>query len=206
MLKRLQLLVLGAFLMSPPALAQDMPPAAAVCSGCHGQEGLGQANVSPMLAGLDADYMSQQIDLFLNGKRKDPIMSAMAPMVSDPKTRQEVLAYYASLPTPKVAEPEQRGHRVKFNSAAEKLVYQGDWDRNIPACATCHGPSGVGVGHFPRLAGQQEYYLAKQLKDWKQGQRSGDPLNMMSHVAVQLTDDEIKGLAGYFSTVAAGDK
>jgi len=77
-----------------------------------------------MLAGLDADYMNQQIDLFLNGKRKDPVMAAMAATVSDPKIRQEVMAYYASLPAPEVAQPEQRGPRVSFNSAAEMLVYQ----------------------------------------------------------------------------------
>ncbi|WP_028303717.1 c-type cytochrome [Oceanospirillum maris] len=204
MLKRLPVLMFGALLASPSAFAQDMPPTAAVCSGCHGQNGWGLANVAPMLAGLDAGYLSQQIDLFLTGKRKDPIMTAMSATVSDPAIRKQVSEYYASLPAPKVAKPEQRGDRVSFTSAAEKLAYQGDWDRNIPACATCHGPSGVGVDHFPRLAGQQEYYLAKQLNDWKQGKRSGDPLNMMSHIAVQLTTDEIKGLAGFFSTLPSG--
>lgn len=206
MLKRLPVLMFGVLLAAPPALAQDMPPSAAVCAGCHGQEGLGQPNVAPMLAGLNADYMSEQIDLFLSGKRKDPVMTSMAALVSDPATRKQVSEYFAALPAPRVAEPEQRGDRVRFDSPAEKLVYQGDWERNIPACATCHGASGIGVGDFPRLAGQQEYYLNKQLTDWKQGKRSGDPLNMMSHIAVQLSDDEIKGLAGYFSTVAAGDK
>ena len=205
MLKRLPVLILGACIAAP-TLAQDMPPAAAVCAGCHGQEGLGQPNVAPMLAGLNADYLNQQIDLFLTGKRKDPVMTSMAAMVSDPTTRKQVMDYYAALSAPEVSQPEQRGSRVNFDIPAEQLVYQGDWERNIPACSTCHGPSGVGVAHFPRLAGQQEYYLAKQLTDWKQGSRTGDPLNMMSHIAVQLSDEEIKGLAGYFANVPAGDK
>lgn len=206
MLKRLPLFVLGAFIASPPSFAQDMPHTAAVCASCHGQTGLGQPNVAPMLAGLDAGYLSDQIELFLNGSRKDPLMTAMSASVSDPAVRQQVVEYYASLPAPEVKQPEQRGDRIRFDTAAEKLAYQGDWNRNIPACATCHGPDGVGVGHFPRLAGQQEDYLARQLNHWKQGQRSGDPLNMMGHIATQLTSAEIEGLADFFSNVRGGDK
>lgn len=201
MLKRLPFLILGAAIASPQVLAQEMPPSAAVCSGCHGQDGLGKPNIAPMLAGLNADYMSQQIDLFLSGKRKDPVMAAMAAPLADPNTRQQVIGYFAALPAPEVTSPEQRGDRIRFDSDAEKLAYQGDWSRNIPACATCHGSGGIGVGHIPQLAGQQEYYLAKQLQDWKQGQRTGDPLNMMGHIAGELTAAEIKGLAGYFSSL-----
>ncbi|MFG1488950.1 c-type cytochrome [Oceanospirillum sp. HFRX-1_2] len=206
MLKRLPLMILGTVLAAPQVMAQDAPPAAAVCVSCHGQSGLGQPNIAPMLAGLNADYMSQQIDLFLSGKRNDPVMTAMAAPLADRATRKQVLDYFSKMPAPEVAEPEYRGDRISFESEAEKLVYQGDWSRNIPACSTCHGASGIGVDHIPRLAGQQEYYLAKQLQGWKQGLRTGDPINMMGHIAGQLTESEITGLASYFSSVSSGVK
>jgi cytochrome c553 len=39
-------------------------------------------------------------------------------------------------------------------------------------CATCHGEKGETVGEdFPRLAGQHESYLEKQLRDFQSGAR-----------------------------------
>jgi cytochrome c553 len=42
-------------------------------------------------------------------------------------------------------------------------------------CAGCHGPDGMSVNPmWPNLAGQQEMYLAKQLRDFRDGNRK-DP-------------------------------
>ena len=39
-------------------------------------------------------------------------------------------------------------------------------------CAACHGPEGVSVNPmWPNLAGQQEMYLAKQMRDFREGNR-----------------------------------
>jgi len=203
MLKRLPSMILGTALVAPQVImAQDVPPAAAVCVSCHGQSGLGQPNVAPMLAGLNTDYLNEQIDLFLSGKRKDPVMTAMSAPLADPAVRKQALDYFSNLSAPSIKDLEYRGDRLRFDTAAETLAYQGDWSRNIPACTSCHGASGMGVGHIPRLAGQQEYYLAKQLQDWQQGLRTGDPINMMGHVAGELSASEIKGLASYFSSLS----
>ncbi len=180
--------------------AAEMPAKAGVCTSCHGQDGKGQTNIAPMLAGLSAEYLDSQIQLFLSGERKDPLMSPMAKELSDPQIRKEVTEYYASLPSYEFTNLEQRGSQADISNPYRKLVYQGDWDRNIPACATCHAASGMGVGQFPRLASQHAYYLKKQLHDWKKGVRSGDPLNMMSTIAQKLTDDEIENLSFYFAS------
>jgi len=180
--------------------ATEMPAQAGVCASCHGQDGKGQPNIAPMLAGLSAEYLDSQIQLFLSGERKDPLMTPMAKELSDPQIRSEVTEYYASLPSYEFTDLEQRGSQADISNPYRKLVYQGDWDRNIPACSTCHAASGMGVGHFPRLASQHAYYLKKQLNDWKNGSRSGDPLNMMSTIAKKLTDEEIENLSYYFAS------
>ena len=65
-------------------------------------------------------------------------------------------------------------------------------------CAACHGPTGTSSNPiWPNLAGQQEAYLAKQLKDFREGNRK-DPL--MSPQATALSDDDINNLAAYFSS------
>ena len=44
-------------------------------------------------------------------------------------------------------------------------------------------------------------YLKAQLMAWKNGTRSGDPLNMMSTIAKNLTDKEIENLSYYFASL-----
>ncbi|MFN1551183.1 cytochrome c [Vibrio natriegens] len=181
--------------------ASSIPEKAGVCSGCHGQDGMGQANIAPMIAGLNANYLNSQIELFLSGERQNAVMQGMAQEVSDPSIRKEVLEYYANLPSYEFTNPEKRGDQANILSPYRKLIFQGDWDRNIPACATCHGASGMGVDKFPRLASQHADYLKAQLMAWKNGTRSGDPLNMMSTIAKNLTDKEIENLSYYFASL-----
>lgn len=64
-------------------------------------------------------------------------------------------------------------------------------------CAGCHGPDGKSVNPlWPHLAGQQEQYLVKQLKDFRDGNRQ-DPV--MAPMAQALSDQDIENLAAYYA-------
>ncbi len=64
-------------------------------------------------------------------------------------------------------------------------------------CLACHGALGVSDHYmWPTLAGQQEGYLVKQMKDFRDGARY-DP--WMSPMARFLTDEDISDLAAYYS-------
>jgi len=64
-------------------------------------------------------------------------------------------------------------------------------------CAGCHGPAGIsGNPLWPHLAGQQEAYLAKSIKDYRDGARQD--VNM-SAIAKTLTDADVENLAAYFA-------
>lgn len=66
-------------------------------------------------------------------------------------------------------------------------------------CAACHGPAGISVNPiWPNLAGQKEQYLIKQIKAFKTGIRK-DP--SMAPMVAPLTDEDIKNLAAYFSSL-----
>ncbi|NOR52450.1 MAG: c-type cytochrome [Gammaproteobacteria bacterium] len=62
-------------------------------------------------------------------------------------------------------------------------------------CSICHGANGEGSSAYPRLAGQNAEYIAKQLADFKSGRRKGT----MNEMAADLTKDEMFALADYFS-------
>ena len=66
-------------------------------------------------------------------------------------------------------------------------------------CIGCHGVNGISSNNlWPNLAGQKEGYLAKQIKDFRDGQRS-DP--MMSAMVKGLSDSDIANLAAYYSSL-----
>jgi len=181
--------------------APSAPPAAAICSCCHGGTGLGLAHIAPMIAGLNEGYFIEQITHFKRGKRTNPTMPTMPMTIPDEKTTKLLAHYYSQLPVPNIKKTEQRGDAEIIKDPARTLTYQGDWNRNIPACSTCHAPSGVGIDHFPRLTGQHADYIKSQLLAWQNGSRTPDAGSVMATIASKLTATEIDQLAHYFSTV-----
>jgi cytochrome c553 len=65
------------------------------------------------------------------------------------------------------------------------------------ACKACHGRDGISVApDVPNLAGQKPEYLAMQLRAFRAGERKSE---LMSAVARQLADDDIKAVVMYWS-------
>jgi cytochrome c553 len=66
-------------------------------------------------------------------------------------------------------------------------------------CAGCHGSNGHStMPGNPNLAGQNEAYLAKSIKAYRDGQRK-DP--MMGPMVSGLSDADIANLAAYYSSL-----
>lgn len=64
-------------------------------------------------------------------------------------------------------------------------------------CQTCHGLDGVArIPDAPHIAGQNEFYLVKSLKAYKEGLRQDE---MMKLIVSDLTDEDIADLAAYFA-------
>lgn len=65
-------------------------------------------------------------------------------------------------------------------------------------CLACHGADGNSpLGSNPKIAGQSEKYIVKQLKEFKNKART-NPL--MSPMAANLTEEDMDDLAAYYST------
>ena len=63
--------------------AEDTPEKSRLCAGCHGTTGISIKPEIPNLAGQKKDYMVTEIHDFREGKRKDPMMSNVARILSD---------------------------------------------------------------------------------------------------------------------------
>ena len=78
------------------------------------------------------------------------------------------------------------------------LYDTGDNARGLPACASCHGAGGNStINTNPRLAGQIDTYIHKQLVDFTTPARNQP---VMTTYAKMLSDDEKKNLAAYLAT------
>lgn len=72
----------------------------------------------------------------------------------------------------------------------------------VQTCAACHGERGEGkaAAGFPRIAGQSQHYILKQLDDYAAGRRS-DPV--MEPIAKGLPPEARVEVAGYFARMDA---
>jgi cytochrome c553 len=174
---------------------------APACSVCHGVQGGGQPDVGyPKLAGLDSEYLIAQLNAFAEGSRDNETMAPIAKALT-PDERQAVAKFYAELVAPKMEEPTKADDKIIAVGAA--LASRGDWSKKgLPGCGQCHGAAGQGVGKtFPGLAGQSAQFIISQLKAWKDGKRTNDPLHLMTGIASKLSDDQIAAVAAYYASL-----
>ena len=88
----------------------------------------------------------------------------------------------------------QRSRNLADPSVSGKTLAQ-------QVCSNCHGVDGNSVSpNFPKLAAQPEEYIVNQLTFFRNHRRA-DPegFEYMWGISHHLTDDQIKGLAAYFS-------
>ena len=167
------------------------------CFSCHGLDGGGDGAATPRLAGLDPGYLQRQLDDYASGRRAHKEMAAIARRMQ-PDARALVSFYYAALP----AAGRSTG---PADGGAARLYAAGDPARDLPACASCHGAQGEGVGPGnPPLAGQPAAYVAAQLDGWREGRRYNDALGEMRRISRRLTPDEIRRLAAFVASLAPG--
>ncbi|MEO8154260.1 MAG: c-type cytochrome [Rhizobacter sp.] len=175
-----------------PDLAKGQTISTNVCGACHTADGSRGSPANPILQGQHPEYLAKQLTEFKAGKRANPIMQGFAATLSDADIR-DVTAFYAS----KQAKPGFAKSKDTV-SLGEKIYRGGLADRNVPACAGCHGPTGAGIpSQYPRLRGQHADYTEAQLTAFRENTRKNS--TQMTGVVAKLNDKEIKAIADYIS-------
>jgi cytochrome c553 len=182
----------GAPAAAKPDLVKGQATATQVCAACHTADGSRGSPANPILQGQHAEYLSKQLHEFKEGKRKNAIMQGMAAPLSDEDIRN-VAAFYAS----KSAKPGFAKNK-ELVALGEKIYRGGIADRQIPACAGCHSPTGAGIpAQYPRIGGQHSDYTEAQLNAFRAGARGNNP--QMLAIAAKMNDREIKAVADYIA-------
>ena len=182
-----------------PLIGQATYP---VCATCHGSQGEGIVALnSPKLSGQESWYLETQLRNFKNGVRgahEDDVygqqMAPMAGVLADEAAIRNMAAYISTLPE----------HSVDTSLA-------GDVDRGqhlYQTCGTCHGVNGEGnyATHSPRLRGQEDWYVKRQLQNFISGVRGvhredlfGPQMRSMSRML--RTEKDINDVVAYINTL-----
>ena len=179
---------------APPAadLARGQALSSQVCGACHTADGSRGSPTNPIIAGQHAEYLVKQLTEFKAGKRASAVMQGFAASLSEADMRN-VAAFYAS----KQAKTGTAKNKALY-ALGQKIFRGGIADKQVPACAGCHGPTGAGIPvQYPRVGGQHADYAQAQLQAFRSGQR--DNSAPMADVAARLSDREIQALADYMA-------
>ena len=173
-----------------------------LCASCHGQQGEGiMAMNAPSLAGLPPWYIERQLKYYKEGIRgtheKDLFGQQMAPManmLADDAAIRNVTAYLETL-EPSPAESTLAGDPIKGAS-------------HYNTCGACHGAQAQGnyALQAPRLAGQQDWYLKRQLENFRTGVRGTHKQDTYGHQMVLMArslhnEQSIDDLLAYLNTL-----
>ncbi|WP_332853267.1 c-type cytochrome [Duganella sp. S19_KUP01_CR8] len=160
------------------------------CVSCHGAGGNSTIAVNPKLAGQHEGYLYKQLVNFSGDDRNQPVMTTYAKMLTD-EEKHNISAWLAA--------QAQKPGAAKNKDTVElgKKIYRGGIaEKNVPACASCHGAAGAGIPvQYPRIGGQHQDYTVAQLGLFKAGGRKNSA--QMTTIAKRMSDEEMKAVADY---------
>ena len=167
----------------------------AMCSACHNPDGNSMVPNFPKLAGQGERYLLKQMHDIKSGARPVVEMTGMLDAMTE-QDLADIAAWYASQKgTIGAADPALVEH-------GEALYRGGKLVDGVPACTGCHSPNGEGLdlAVYPKLNGQHADYIAKQLTDFREGNRTNDGDAMiMRSIATKLSNKDIKALSSYIN-------
>ena len=85
-----------------------------------------------------------------------------------------------------------------YNTAHSGDIKAGE-ARYAQNCGNCHGPGGMGLASYPKIAGKEIAYLKDRLNTYRAGTKIGPNSSLMIMMAMPLSDDEIANLAAYLN-------
>ena len=189
------------------------------CTSCHGEDGNGNDDMgTPRLAGQYAVFLRKQLEDFATDKRKDETMFVMNDNAKglSAQDRTDVSTYLESISPGSHGKMTFAGSDLKAIAAnggtvglankGKTLVEWGSGARDVTpvaACRSCHGYNGRGAPPiYPRIGGQRYTYLVSQLKKWRDGTRTNDPMGQMQAIAKKMSDEDINNAAAYLTNAS----
>jgi cytochrome c553 len=174
-----------------------------MCSRCHGAAGTGSRGrgAVPNLTLQDKGYLRQSLRAYADSSRNSGIMGPVASQLSAPQI-DALAEKYAEAPAH--SPVDAAAGRPGVMDAGRSIATAGIPDRDIAACASCHGASRMTGRYVPQLRGQYAQYLVNQLRLFAAGKRGDvEAFDPMYGIAHKLEANEIRAVAAWYSAQPA---
>jgi cytochrome c553 len=181
-------LALAAVALAAPlsARADDLADKVSLCAGCHGENGVPQDKITPIIWGQMEGYLYLQLRDYKSGARQSDVMGPLAQAL-EKSDLLALAAYFAGKPWPDLGEP-----RAPKDVAERAIRANGS-----VGCTGCHLDQWQGYGAVPRLAGMSRDYLAKTIADFRSRARANNP--GMSDLMIATSEEDLAALAQYLA-------
>ena len=141
-------------------------------------------------------YFVAQVNGFKSHGRRDPAGFEYMWGLSRSLTDDQIKGLAAYFAFANAAAATCGGPHAAQVQAGRAIFETGVSAKNIPACATCHGPEGKGNGDVSRIAGQHADYLMKQLVVFQRTDERPEG-SVMKVIAHDLTREDIENVAAF---------
>jgi len=182
--------------------------AEANCAGCHGMDGLSDAEGKPQLAGQRTVYLYRVLEAFQSGERKDESKNHNT-FLND-QAMLSTAVYYANLtPVQTVKETElvevteltDPTGTMEVAEQTDLALAVDDPFLNIRAsmkkCVKCHGETGEAPGSgMPSLNAQDPEYFVAAMIAYLDGSRSH---NLMKRLAGDLDEATMQEMGVFYA-------
>lgn len=193
-------------LLFPVSDALSAPDKLGICVTCHGVDGRGNEAVgAPKIAGMEDWHIRDQLLGFQKQYRGTHAsdgpgreMKAMAEFLTESEI-EELIKWIGEWP---------------IDVTPATVTGDSENGRNLyAACATCHGTNGQGNTTLksPALAGQNDWYLLRQLHNFKSGGRGEHPNDgygqqMKSMMNTLPDNDAMRDVVSFIQSLPIPDK
>ena len=151
-----------------------------VCNTCHGENGIPRNAATPIIWGLQENYLVKQLHDFQSGNRDNEVMTWMATALSEAELAPAA-AYFAKKNWP--------ARSAGAASTSPPAV--------VAVCQACHQQNLAGGLPAPRLAGQRYEYLVEAMRRYAEGERTNNA--DMARIMEALPPAEREAMARYIS-------
>ena len=154
-----------------------------VCNTCHGADGVPRNAGTPIIWGLQENYLLKQLHDFQSGERANDVMTWMATALAQPEVAPAAAAF-AKKSWP--ARPAGAAASAAPPAAAA-------------VCQICHQQNFVGGPAAPRLAGQRYDYLVEAMRRFAEGERANNA--DMANIMKAMAPADREAMARYISSL-----
>jgi sulfide dehydrogenase cytochrome subunit len=183
------------------AWAADVNAIATGCMNCHDKDGVSTSATVPIIAGMSAAYLTDEISDYKKKERPCPDTEVRAGDKKGTKTNMcEVVKDLSDADAKGVAALFAGKKFVPANQSFDAAQAKKGQQIHSQNCEKCHSKNGSDPADDSGfLAGQWTAYLKEQLGMFTSGKRIADP--KMKPVIAKLDNDAFDALLNYYASL-----